>query len=76
MSKEVQKEERLFVTTEEILNATLQYLGSRPYAEVAHLVDGLRQSKPVSQQSVDTDAKDASQIGKMEVVDEEIVTAE
>ena len=43
--EENQKQPKLFITTEEILNGTLQYLGTRPYADVAHLIDALRQSK-------------------------------
>ncbi len=75
MSKELEKKERLFVTTEDILNGTLQYLGSRPYAEVAHLVDGLRQSKPVSQQPIDDGAKEIP-VKDMEVVGDETLAAE
>lgn len=48
MSNQVQapKEPKFFITTEEILNGTLSYLATRPYQEVAHIVDALRQSQP------------------------------
>lgn len=41
------KQQKFFVTTEEILTGVLQYLGSKPFAEVAHLIDALRQSQEV-----------------------------
>ncbi len=82
MSKEVQEvqdeatqQPQLFITTDEILNGVLQYLGSRPYAEVAHLIDGLRQSKPVSPQPIDDGAKETP-VKEMEVIGDETVAAE
>jgi len=41
-----QRKPNLLITTDEILNAILQYLSSRPYSDVAHLIDALKQSTP------------------------------
>jgi hypothetical protein len=75
MSKETQapKERKLFITTEEILNGTLQYLASKPYAEVAHLVDALRQSKPYTPEAAkNTPVKEMKVVNAEEVISEEV----
>ena len=64
---------RLFLTTEEIINGTLQYLSSRPYAEVVHLIDALRASKPFT--PTPPDLEDAKTPG-LEVKGEEEETVE
>jgi hypothetical protein len=38
-----------YTLSEEILNATLQYLGTRPYTEVASLVEAIRGAQPVAE---------------------------
>lgn len=40
------EETKLFVTTEDLLNKTLKYLGSKPYIEVAGLIKGLMAAAP------------------------------
>lgn len=47
-NQESQVSQKLFITTEEIINATLTYLASKPYSEVSKLVEALMQSKPYS----------------------------
>lgn len=49
---------KLFLTTEEILNGTIKYLVSRPYAEVAHLIDALRNSQPFTPPASPPDLED------------------
>ena len=44
--QELNKEPKLFITTEETLNSTLQYLAGRPYGEVFQLIEALRKSTP------------------------------
>ena len=39
-------EPKLFVASEEVLNKTLQYLATKPYSEVAGLIQGLMDIKP------------------------------
>ena len=75
-----QRKPNLFITTDEILNATLQYLASRPYADVAHLIDALKQSTPYTppvdkpEAGAEGPAKEAPKtIPQMEVVDAEEV---
>jgi len=46
MSKEAQKHE-FFKAKADTLNATLQYLATRPYADVFKLIEGLSQSTPI-----------------------------
>jgi hypothetical protein len=44
-ANEVPKENRNFVIAENILSATISYLYTRPYSEVAGLVQALSQSR-------------------------------
>jgi hypothetical protein len=37
-----------YTLSEEVLNATLQYLGSRPYTEVSSLISAIREAQPVA----------------------------
>jgi hypothetical protein len=36
-----------YVISQELLNGLIQYLATRPYAEVAQAIDALRQLQPV-----------------------------
>jgi hypothetical protein len=44
--KKVENKDEFFVARADVLNATLQYLATRPYADVYSLIDGLKQSTP------------------------------
>lgn len=44
--KKVESSNEFFVARADVLNATLQYLSARPYADVYNLIDGLKQSTP------------------------------
>jgi len=72
-----QEEPKLFITTEEILNATLQYLAQRPYVEVQQLIEALRHSKPAPPQPHNPIPQEIPQteenIAMMEVVEPTII---
>lgn len=62
-----QQEQKLFVTSEEILNATLKYLSSRPYAEVSNLIDALRRSQPLKSTQSESLVNKVEEVGTEEV---------
>lgn len=41
----------MYEINKELINATLQYLASRPYAEVAKLIQALQQLKAIEAQT-------------------------
>jgi len=74
---ENQEEQKLFITTEEILHATLNYLASKPYSEVQGLIDALRKSKPYEKPIPKQMAPEPFlHPENMEVVSEEVVSEE
>jgi serine protease inhibitor ecotin len=52
-----QKQRKLFIAKEEVLNATLSYLSTRPYSEVANLIENLMKVTPYVKEEKEPQSK-------------------
>ena len=59
---EVQEAPKFFVVDASLLQATVNYLGSRPYSEVAGLIEGIKKSQPVNVEQRDPEASELKEV--------------
>ena len=62
----LQEQSQLFIVDGGLLQSVANYLALRPYAEVAGLIDGLKQAKPVSIRPEGESKTSASKLEKLE----------